>query len=140
MSNSVLALDIGLKRTGVAISESGLIAQPLGVIEAKPPHMQAVVKAVLEYIEEYNVGTLVIGIPYSQEEHLTSQALKVEQIIGQIEKAVKDQASAKNVQIVRINEYHSTQDAKLLFPTTDPDAAAATIILQDFLDQRTGSY
>ena len=133
MNSPYLALDIGFKRTGVALSESGMIATPLTVLEAKPPHMTNVVQDVMALIKEYDVATLVIGVPYSEEEAETSQALKVEQVIIQIETAIKEHGLS--IEIERINEFHSTRDAALQYPSAQLDAAAAAIILQDFLDQ-----
>lgn len=133
ISSPLLGLDLGLKRTGVALSESGLLAQPIGVIEAKPPHMTGVVQEILGYIKKYEIATLVIGVPYTEDEATTSQALKVEQIITQIDDALHQENLL--VTIERINEFHSTRDATALYPTTDADSAAAALILQDFLDQ-----
>jgi putative transcription antitermination factor YqgF len=135
MTSPYLALDIGFKRTGVALSESGMIAQPLTVLEAKPPHMTGVVQDVITLVKEYEIATLVIGVPYSSEEAETTQALKVEQVILQIESALKDHALT--VEIARINEFHSTRDAAIQYPTAPIDAGAAAIILQDFLDQHS---
>lgn len=132
MNSPLLALDIGLKRTGVAISESGLIAQPLTVIEIKPPHFHKLVSGVVDLVQEFSIQTLVIGVPFTMDEGPTGQALKVEQIISHIEQAFT--SSKSELKIVRVNEYHSTLDAAKLYPTTDPDSAAATIILQDYID------
>ncbi len=134
MTPPYLGLDIGLARTGVALSESGVLAQPLTVLEAKPPHMTGVVQEILKLIAEYEARTLVIGVPYSEDESSTSQALKVEQIISQIEAAIKEHGL--EVEIVRSNEYHSTQDASVLYPHVASDAAAAALILQDQLDHQ----
>lgn len=133
MNKPLLALDIGLKRTGVALSESGLVAQPLGIIEAKPPHMTNVVEEVLNYLREYQVQTLLIGLPYTQDGDPTNQSLKVETVIEQIEQAVSD--AQLPVQIERINEFHSTRDAKAFWPNLDDNIAAAATILQAYLDQ-----
>ena len=135
MNSPYLGLDIGFKRTGVALSESGLIAQPLTVLEAKPPHMNGVVQEVLQLLKEHEIRTLVIGVPYDEDESQTSQALRVEQVINQIESGIKEQQLL--VEIVRSNEYHSTQDAAALYPNTPDDAAVAALILQDTLDAST---
>jgi putative Holliday junction resolvase len=129
MNSPYLGLDLGFKRTGVALSESGMIAHPLGVIEAKPPHMTNVVQEILEIVRQHEVATLVIGVPYTQDEALTSQALRIEQVISQIE-----QALPAIVEVIRVNEFHSSLDAAELYPKIDKDSAAAAIILQDYLD------
>jgi putative Holliday junction resolvase len=135
MTSPLLGLDIGYKRTGVALSESGMLAHPLTVLEAKPPHMTNVVQEVIELLVKYEVRTLVIGLPLGENEELTSQALKTDHTTNQIEAAI---ASRKlPVEIVRVNEFHSSLDAQQLYPTVPLDAAAAAVILQDYLDQHT---
>ena len=134
MLSPLLALDIGFKRTGVALSESGIIAQPLGVIEAKVPHMTNVIDEVLLLIKEYDICTLVIGVPYGAEDEMTDQALRVENIITQIEDRITA-LQPTSLEIVRVNEYASTQDAAGQYPGAERDAAAAALILQDYIDQ-----
>lgn len=138
MNSPLLALDIGLKRTGVALSESGLIAQPLGVIEWQLPHANNLIKPILDYLREYEVRTLVVGIPFTQDEQLTSQALKTEHIVTQLEEEI--QKEKLSVDIVRVNEFSSTQDGLAAYPGTDKDAAAATLLLQDYLEQNGGAW
>ncbi len=135
MSSPLLALDLGLARTGVALSESGIIAQPLVVIENRLPHLTNTVQEILSYVQEYAIQTLVIGVPYTQDEALTGQALKVEAIITQLEEALIKKGLTP--EIVRVNEFYSSQDADRLFPTTPRDSAAAAIILQSYIDQNS---
>ncbi len=56
-----ICLDYGLKRTGVAISDSGWeIATPLKVVETS-----ILLQKLQTIINEYKVGLIVIGIPIS---------------------------------------------------------------------------
>ncbi|MFQ5427972.1 MAG: Holliday junction resolvase RuvX [Thermodesulfobacteriota bacterium] len=58
----VLGLDIGKKRTGVAISdEAGLVATPLRTI--KSSGRRSLLRAITEIIKEYDVGEIVLGLP-----------------------------------------------------------------------------
>jgi putative Holliday junction resolvase len=138
MNSPLLALDIGLKRTGVALSESGLIAQPLGVIEWQLPHANNLVKPIIDYIRQYEIRTLVVGVPFDQDEQLTSQALKTEHIIVQLEDELKKEKL--DTVVVRVNEFSSTQDGLAAYPGVDKDAAAATLLLQDYLEQNGGAW
>ncbi len=55
-----LALDVGEKRIGVAISdETGTIALPHGVVEAGPGDMEAIGRLV----DDYEVDRIVVGMP-----------------------------------------------------------------------------
>lgn len=133
MNSPLLGLDIGFKRTGVALSESGLLARPLTTLEAKPPHMHGIVQDIISLVKEHEAVTLVIGMPYREDDAPTEQSLKVDQVVTQLEDRLRE--TGLTVEIVRMNEFHSTRDAALLFPRDDPDAAAAALILQSYLDQ-----
>lgn len=133
MSNPILALDIGLRRTGLALSESGLIATPLGVIEWQPPHAHQMIREVIEHVRKYEIKILLVGVPFDEEDQPTSQSLKTENIITQIEETL--QREKLEVKVERINEFHSTLDAIELFPGTDKDAAAAALLLQQYLEE-----
>lgn len=134
MNSPILALDIGLRRTGVALSESGFLAAPLGVIEWQPPHSQALIEAIIEHLRRYEIKTLVIGVPLNEEEEPTEQAARTLAILAQIEEAIK--TAALPVTVVPLNEYGSTVDGKTYFPDADKDSAAAALILQEYLEQQ----
>ncbi len=58
---STLAIDLGLKRIGLAYSADGLIVTPLSAIQRRNRNQAATeVKAVLR---EWNVKAVVVGIP-----------------------------------------------------------------------------
>lgn len=58
----ILALDVGDRRIGVAVSdELGITAQGIGVIENK--HNGKDIESILELISEYNASKIVIGMP-----------------------------------------------------------------------------
>lgn len=60
-AGKILAIDLGLKRIGLAYSPDGTIVTPLPAIERKNRNQaSAAVKAVLE---EWGVKTVVVGIP-----------------------------------------------------------------------------
>ena len=138
MNSPLLGLDIGLRRTGVALSESGLIAQPLKTIEWQPPHAASLIAEIMNLVKHYQVQTLVVGVPYDDEGEVTGQAVKTERLIHQIEVEIRQQSLSATIE--RFNEYHSTLDARQLFPGEDKDAAAAAVILQDYIEQNGDSW
>lgn len=133
MNSPLLALDIGFKRTGVAISESGLLCRPLTVLEARPPHMHSVVQEVVRLLRKHEARTLVVGLPYNEDGLATTQSARVEKVIRLIEQELLLQKVS--VEIVFLNEFHSTQDAQQHFPEFDSDSAAAALVLQEYLSQ-----
>src|SRR5690606_37179380 len=130
MSSPLLGHDIGLRRTGVALSESGLLAQPLTTLEWSYPHISSLAAQVNELVRRHEIKTVVAGLPFLEDEQDTDQARTTQTILDQLEAAC-DPA----VTFVTINEFHSSRDAAALFPDTDRDAAAAAVILQDYLEQ-----
>jgi len=132
MNSPLLGLDVGLKRTGVALSESGIIVQPLLVLEAKPPHLTNVVREVVKLVQEYEIKTLVVGMPNTSDDGTTAQALKVESIISQLEDALG--RLPKPPLLEKVNEFGSSIDARELYPNDPIDSASAAIILQTYID------
>ena len=133
MSESpLLGLDIGLHRTGVALSEGGTYAEPLTVLTATPPHPHTVLPKIIELIQKYHIRTLVVGLPYTEEDSPSSQALKVERLIEQLQERLTK--AGLSLPIIRINEFHTTKDAARTFPDAPADAGAAALILQYHLD------
>lgn len=127
-----LGLDIGLRRTGAALSETGLLAQPLTVIEWQPPHRHALIAGITKLVEEHGIQTVVAGLPLS-EEGATPQSERTEVILTDLHTAL----DPAGVEIVTVDESYSTVDALAHYPNIDKDAAAAAIILQNFLDAQS---
>lgn len=132
MSSPYLGLDIGLHHTGTALSESGLVARPLEVIESKPPHQHALFKRIGELVREHDVRTLVIGMPYTADGDPTDQSEKTAKLVEQIREELGQQGFEPD--IVLANEIGSSQDGQHQYPGLDDHLSAATLILQDYLD------
>ncbi len=132
-----LGLDIGLKRTGVAISESGIAAEPLTTIEWNQPQGNILVEQLVQLVLYYKVNTIIAGLPLGIEDDVTDQSCKTTRVINQLKTALSKQALL--VQIITINEFNTTQDAVAKYPKVDKDAAAAAIILQDYLELQGGT-
>ena len=118
-----LALDLGLKRTGVAVGSRLLrSAQPQPTIRAEGDARFAQVAARLA---EWQPDALVIGVPYHPDgasHENTMRALKfARQLRGRFGLAVFE-----------VDERYSTTEA-LAGGARDADAASACIILEQFL-------
>jgi putative transcription antitermination factor YqgF len=135
MNSPLLGVDIGLKRTGIALSESGVIAQPLEVIEADPPHMTKVLHALVDRIKHHEIRTVVIGLPLTSDGEMTSQASKVTHLIGLLHAQLKEQNL--DVDIEEVNEFYSTIEAASLYPGVEIDAASAALILQEYINEHS---
>lgn len=157
-----LGLDIGDKKTGVAISDpGGILAIPLTVIERGS--QEDVITEVIKLVERYQVECVVVGLPYSLNGHLTQQSKKVEAFIEKLQGVIASQSpepklraegvaisegAAKQshrsgISIQIWDERLSTVVAEKLMAEAGTrkdkrkqhqDALAAAIILQGFLD------
>jgi putative Holliday junction resolvase len=71
-----LGLDVGDKRTGVAISDpQGILATPLTVLASEDE--DAVIDGILKLVEQYEAGRIVVGLPRRLNGELGEQAGKV---------------------------------------------------------------
>ena len=118
-----LALDLGLKRTGVAFGSRLLrSAQPQPTLRAEGDARFALVAVRLA---EWQPDALVIGVPYHPDgasHENTARALKVaRQLRGRF-----------GLPVFEVDERYSTTEA-LAGGAIDADAASACIILEQFL-------
>ncbi len=134
----ILALDVGDKRIGVAISDvNQILARSLQVIERRS--RQEDFAAVARLVEEYEVEKVVVGYPRSLNGSIGRQARKVKRYATRL-------AQALSVPVVLWDERLSTVTAEELMREVGPkgrrkrqkrvDAVAAAVILQDYLDSK----
>jgi putative Holliday junction resolvase len=87
----ILALDLGQARTGVAVSDLlGWTAQPVGIIKTCP-HQKAIAR-IRDMVREYEVGTIVLGMPYNMNGTEGPQAVWVRQFGERLSRAIKGPA------------------------------------------------
>ena len=131
----LLALDVGDRRIGVAVSDSlGILAAPLTTIRRSSESRD--VRAVLDLVAEHEAGGIVVGIPYSLSGERGPQALAVQRFRDAL-------AAWAGVPVFEQDERYSTVEAERLLreagaePSKDRarvDAAAAAVVLQAYLD------
>ncbi len=131
----VLALDVGDKRIGVAVSDpSQVLARSLKVIQRGSRREDFA--ALARLVEEYEVERVVVGYPWSLDGKAHAQAEKVERYATGLAKAL-------TVPVLLWDERLSTVSAERLLREAGRrgkkrrekvDAVAAAVILQDYLD------
>jgi putative Holliday junction resolvase len=132
----LMALDIGERRIGVAISESGILATPYQVLLRKTKKEDFA--RINRLIMELGIERVIIGLPYSLsgEETLGPQARRVKRYGDTL-------AIAVGIPCEYFDESYSTVDAEAYLSAagrqnkTPIDAAAAAVILQSYLDAST---
>ena len=134
---SALGLDVGRKRIGVAgCDRTGLIATGIATIE-RQSFIQDVEKIRL-LVEEREVQTLVVGLPYSMDGSLGFQAKQVQKFTNRLSKAL--QLPVEYVD-ERLTSYQAEQMliAQNISPSRHKglvDRKAACLILQQWLDRK----
>jgi putative Holliday junction resolvase len=137
----VLAFDLGRRRIGVAVSDtSATLARPLEVIEASgAAQIDRVVEALARTAgEEDGLALIVVGLPRRLDGTANEQTAAVLAFV----EALKGRTA---LPIVLQDERLSSVEAESRLSVRDRDwrsrkkkldAAAAAVILQDYLDSR----
>jgi putative Holliday junction resolvase len=134
----ILALDVGERRIGVAISDPlGVVARTLGVVERRSD-AQAI-QAIVELVREHDVERVLVGHPRTLRGETGPQAQRVEAFAALLE-------SALQVPVELWDEWLSTVSAERILSErgisareqkATIDAVAAAVILQDYLDAQS---
>jgi len=139
----VVGLDVGERRIGIAVSDAtGTLARPLGVLRPSGLDGDALDLVSQEIarlaIEEDGVGAIVIGLPRRLDGSPTDMTPRVEQFARRL-------GTKTALPITFQDERLSSREAESRLALRDKDwrsrkarldAAAAAIILQDYLDGR----
>ena len=141
-----LGLDVGGRRTGVAISDpQGVLALPLTVIDRK--EQEGALAEIIKLVQRYGVECIVVGLPYSLEGHLTAEAERIKAFTEKLRDALaaRGDSAPSPVSLEMWDERLSTVAAERLMieaktrkdrRAQHSDALAAAIVLQGFLDNR----
>jgi putative holliday junction resolvase len=137
MHISALGLDVGSKRIGVAgCDRTGLIAAGLTTIERQS--FQQVHTQLKQLVADRDVQVLVVGLPYTMNGTIGSQARQVQKFARAMAKAL--QLPLEYVD-ERLTSYQAEQmlHAQNISPSRNKgliDRKAASLILQQWLDER----
>ena len=134
---SALGLDVGKKRVGVAGCDGmGLIATGLTTI--KRTSFQEDVAQLKQIIQEREVEVLVVGLPYSMDGSIGTQAKQVQKFARRLSEALQLPIEYVDERLTSV-EAEAQLKAQKRFSTYDKgmiDRQAAAIILQQWLDCR----
>ncbi len=118
-----LALDYGLKRTGVAFGNRLLrTATPQPTIKAEGA---ARLTAVEQRVQQWQPDALVVGVPFHPDGASHDNTLRARKFARQLRGRLK-------LPVYEVDERYSTTEA-LAQGASDADAGAACVILEQFL-------
>jgi putative holliday junction resolvase len=135
----MLALDLGLRRVGVAISDvSGTLARPLDVIrESGAAQVERVVEAITRAAEEDDgLGAVVVGLPSRLDGTPNEQTAAVLAFVATLRARVAQPIVLQDERLssVEAESRLAIRDRDWRSRKKKLDAAAAAVILQDYLD------
>lgn len=131
-----LGIDYGERRVGVSYGDEIGVATPLAALTQASPEERLL--ALVALAKERRVTELVFGYPYNMD---GSVGFKAREVDAFIEKVV----AALPLPVHRVDERLSSVEAAKAFPpgrndelrrSGKIDSVSATLILQDFLNQR----
>ena len=129
--SGILALDVGKKRIGVAISH-GYIAQPLPALDFEK--LDGEILKLKKIIEEQKVEKAIIGLPFGKDERELGQTKwtkeTAQKIIEKLETPYEFVNEAYSTLAARDN-----LDGKKLKNKGEIDSVSAKIILEQYLDE-----
>jgi putative holliday junction resolvase len=121
--HTFLALDFGLKRTGVAVGNRMLrSATPQATIKAEG---EARLVAVEARVREWQPDALVVGVPFHPDGASHDNTARAKKFARQLRGRLK-------LPVFEVDERYSTTEA-LAAGAPDADAGAACVILEQFL-------
>lgn len=137
-----LGIDLGSKTIGLAISESGIIAQSLTTLRFEDDQYDQAVLLIADIVKKHRIDVIVLGYPKHMNNDIGKRGLISEQVKEQLQKALAvdvflqdERLSTKTALNVMIkgNTRRKKQKQK-------KDELAAVVILQQFLDQKGDTY
>ena len=130
-----LALDLGEKRIGVAVSDPlNIIAQSVGTIQRKD--IKSDLKKIADFVKEYRADKLVIGLPLNMDGTKGKSAKLAIDFVEAVKKEIQ-------IDVEMIDERLTSAQGERIFLEADMsrekrkkniDKIAAQLILQSYLD------
>ena len=131
----LLALDVGSRRIGVALSdELGLLATPHGAIQRRS--LRRDLAAIVDLVRDQSVERIVVGLPLGLQGQVTQQTQATHAFADRLREV-------SPVPIELWDESNTSWEARQIVGSSPEtrrsgriDAMAAALILQGYLDQR----
>ena len=133
----IMAIDYGKKRTGIAVTDDmQIIASGLDTVET-----ENIFNFLTKYFGENSVDEVVIGLPTDLKGNLSDVETDIQKFILQFK------TEFQNIKISRLDERFTSKMASMFISQSGKnkkarqdkgliDKVSATIILQNFLDQK----
>lgn len=130
---SLLCLDVGAVRIGVARANAiAKIAEPLKTIT----NDDVAVQALQELITDQQAETIVVGLPQNRNQEDTDQTRFVRDFVKKLQETVSAEFVFQDEAESSIKAEALLQSRGKRYAKEDIDAEAATLILQDYIEEK----
>lgn len=128
-SESLVCLDVGEKRIGVAVADSSVrIAVPLLTIAVDGDE----IRTIAEIVSRENAKKIIVGYPRNQQGETTAQSAYVEAFSSRLEDI--GEVVFQDESLTSVLAESRLKDSGKPYKKEEIDAMAAAIILQDYLE------
>lgn len=130
-NEALLALDVGEKRIGVAVGDTGVrVAIPFDTIDVDGNEIERIARLVVAE----NINTVIIGYPRNQSGETTQQTAYVEAFAARLTDIVPTLVF-QDESLTSVLAEQQLKSYKKPYQKGDIDAQAAAIILQDYMER-----
>ena len=138
----IAAVDLGRRRVGVAVSDpSGSLARPLEVVEAEGPARLDRIAELLARLaaEEDGLDEVVVGLPRRLDGTPTDETADAQAFADGLGRRITQRIVLQDERLssVEAESRLAVRDRDWRSRKKKLDAAAAAVILQDYLDSRS---
>lgn len=132
----IIALDVGTKRIGVAKADSSVrIAVPYSAVEVDGTEF----KKIASLARAWDINCFVLGMPRNSEGQETKQSEYVRDFAKKLKHAIPTaKICFQDESLTSVEAEKRLKGRKKNYKKGDIDSEAATIILQDFLEEKMG--
>ena len=132
----LIALDVGTKRIGVAKADSKVrIAIPYSAVEVDGTEFQKIASLA----RAWDIDSFVIGLPRNSQGQETEQSRYVRQFARDLKKSIPSaKICFQDESLTSVEAEKRLKNRKKGYKKGDIDSEAAAIILQDFIEEKTG--
>jgi putative holliday junction resolvase len=133
----ILAIDFGLRRMGLAVSDPlGLTAQGLPTLEGANAGVR--LAQLIKLIRDYGVQEVVIGNPLSKDGTATAMSLRVAKFAERLRRHLSCEVNLWDERLTsaEANRMLRSSGIGIAKRQRAVDRVAATLILQNYLDSR----
>lgn len=126
-----LAIDFGERRIGLATSDAtGSLATPRRTVRRASD--RRAIEEIADFAREEEVEGLVVGLPHHADGRENALAPRVRSFARKLSESLA-------LPVAFVDEHLTSRAAAERYPSSETDAAAAAVILEDFLAARAGA-